>query len=395
MRLRRTLLGALAAMLLATGLGACSSGGGSYEVTAWFPSAISLYKDSQVRVLGLPAGHVKSIKVVGSQVRVVMAIPNDINVPADASASIVPISFIGERYIQIYPAWKEGLEKLKPGAVIPLEKTSVPVEPDEALAAVKHLLDSIDPAATGQLVTNLAADLDGTGNDLNAALAGLGTITETLGAKDKQVAAIIDHFDRLTATLASRDQTLGRVLDAFAVTTDALADERVAIRNLLSSLASVSTDTFDLVNEHHARLDKDLTVLSRTLRLVGDNVDELDKVLLAGPTLVAGPNYDGKAGFAAAYNKDLHALDLRASLSPTLSQAFAALGIPNVPICLPIEVSCQIGDVLTTPQLPSPEVLPANAPTPAALKAKADANATKKKSGGFGGLLRSLSRVFG
>lgn len=400
-RLRRGLIGLLLGAVLASSLGACSSGGERKTVTAWFSSAISLYKDSQVRVLGLPAGRVTAIKVEGARVRVVMSIPADIPVPADASATIIPLSFIGERYVQLFPAWKEGLPQIKDGAVIPLERTSVPVEPDEALAAVKHLLDSIDPIATGKLVTNLAAGLDGTGKALNDALNGLGTISETLGAKDQQVAAIIDHFDRLTATLATRDQTLGRVLDAFATTTDALADERVAIQSLLGSISSLATNAFDLVNEHHVRLDKDLTVLSRTLRLVGDNIDELDKVLLAGPTLVSGPNYDGKAGFAAAYNKDLHALDLRAVLSPSLSQAFTALGIPNVPLCTPIDVTCQFGETLTTPALPSPQVLPSggvldrNQPSPAALRAKADAHATKKKSGGLSGLFRSLSRVFG
>ena len=158
--------------------------------------------------------------------RVVLSVPNDIPLPADVNATIIPLSLVGERYVQLFPAWKAGQPRLKPNAVIPLSRTSVPVEPDEALAALKHLLDSIDPQATGKLITNLAAGLDGTGEDLNAALKGLGTITETLGDKDEKVGAIIDHFDRLTATLASRDQTLGRVLDAFAVTTDALADER-------------------------------------------------------------------------------------------------------------------------------------------------------------------------
>ena len=58
-RLRRVVCAVIGAALLASGLGlgACSSGG-SYEVTAFFPSAISLYTHSQVRVLGLPAGHV-------------------------------------------------------------------------------------------------------------------------------------------------------------------------------------------------------------------------------------------------------------------------------------------------------------------------------------------------
>lgn len=389
--MRRLFSTLLAAAVIATGFGACSTisggGGGGYKVTAFFPSAISLYPQSQVRVLGLPAGHVNSIKVMGTRVRVIMTIPDDIPVPANVSATIIPLSFIGERYVQLFPAWKTGEPRLRPNSVIPLERTSVPVEPDEALAALKHLLDSIDPQATSRLVTNLAAGLDGEGGALNDALKGLGTITETLGNKDAEVGRIIDNFDKLTGTLASRDQTLGRVLDTFARTTDALAQERVAIQGLLSSLGSLSTDAYDLVNEHHVKLDKDLTVLSRTLRLVQQHIDQVDKVLLAGPTLVAGRNFDGKTGLAAAYNSELHALDLRSTVTPTLAQAFQALGLPVTLACVPVTVTCQVpgGTV----------VVPPTSATPSARQAHADATGPAKKSSGLTGLIRSISSVFG
>ena len=408
--MRRTVAAALAAGVMAGGLSACSSlpvvggGGGGYKVTAYFPSAISLYPQSQVRVLGLPAGSVNSIRVIGTQVRVIMTIPNDIPVPADVNATIIPLSFIGERYVQLFPAWKAGDPRLRPNAVIPIERTSVPVEPDQALAALKHLLDSIDPQATGRLVKNLAGGLEGTGAALNDALAGLGTITETLGNKDAQLGRIIDNFDKLTATLASRDQTLGRVLDAFARTTDALADERVAIQGLLSSLGSLTTDGFDLANEHHVQLDKDLTVLSRTLRQVGQNIDQLDKVLIAGPTLVAGRDYDGKSGLAAAYNANLHALDLRAIVTPNLAAAFQALGLPTTVACVPVTVNCQVPGttLIIPPDLPYIKPLAVadasankSAATPAAKKAQADATKPAKKRGGLSGLIRSISSVFG
>lgn len=413
----RPLVALLTGVFLAAGFGACSAvggGGGHYTVTAWFASAISLYPDSQVRVLGLPAGRVKSIKVIDDKVRVVMSIPDDIPLPKGVNATIIPLSFIGERYVQFFPAWKQGEEKLPANATIPIEDTSVPVEPDETLAAVKHLLDSIDPHATGKLVTNLAKDLDGTGSDLNAALKGLGTITETLGAKDAEVGAIIDHFDQLTATLSSRDATLGRVLDAFARTTDALADERTSIQSLLASLASITTNGLALVGKHRVELDKDLTVLSRTIRLVGDNIDQLDKVLTALPLLTAGKNLDGKSGLAAAYNKNIHALDLRAVVTPAVSQLFYALGLP-VTVCEPVTTICPVpgvGELAADAQLPDLGLVPSAAPkattgttTTAAPKAATTTTTTKRprldlrpsghKRGSLSGLIRTISGVFG
>jgi ABC-type transporter Mla subunit MlaD len=234
-------------------------------------------------------------------------------------------------------------------------------------------------------VNNLAGALDGTGEDLNKALAGLGTITETLGAKSEQVAAIIDNFDRFTATLAGREQTLGRVLDAFAKTTDALARERTSIESLLASLASISTNGLDLVKEHGAALDKDITILSRTLRLVNAHVGQLDKLLAAAPILVSGKNLDGKAGLVAAYDKNLHAIDLRALVTPNVAQVFNALGLPTTLVCEPIMTQCELpGGVYVPPDLESntPNEAPAAPPKP-------------QKPGGIRGLLRSISSVFG
>ena len=37
-------------------------GGNDYKLAAWFPKTIALFKDSQVRVLGLPAGQVTKVQ---------------------------------------------------------------------------------------------------------------------------------------------------------------------------------------------------------------------------------------------------------------------------------------------------------------------------------------------
>src|SRR5947208_2397265 len=110
-------------------LSSCSivggGGGGSYKLTAWFDKTISLYPASDVRVLGLAAGKVKSVKAVGGRVRVELNIKKDVPVPADVHATIVPLSLIGERYVQLFPAWTNGQAKARSNDVIPLERTEI------------------------------------------------------------------------------------------------------------------------------------------------------------------------------------------------------------------------------------------------------------------------------
>lgn len=330
----------------AAGLAACTTGGAGdgQKVTAYFDKAVSLYEQSDVKILGLSAGTVNDIEVEGTRVRVDMTIDGDQPIPAEVKATIVPLSLIGERYVQLFPAWTPGTPRAEGDLVIPLERTSVPTEPDEALAALKKFLDGLDPNATGRLVTNLADTLDGNGQGLNDALKGLADLTTNLAAKDGELVGIIENFDRFTATLRTRERQLGRVMDQFATTTELLADERENIATLVDALARLSADGLDLVVEHGGRLDQDLTKLTRLLQSVRANMDTVLQLVDATPVLVAGKDHDGQVeGLAAAYDPAFHHIDLRNSSSPTVAQLLTSLPFgESLDVCLEIDVDCEI-----------------------------------------------------
>lgn len=344
--LRRAASVVAAVAIGATGLAACTSGGGGdgQKVTAYFDKAVSLYEQSDVKILGLSAGTVNEIEVEGTRVRVDMTIDGDQPIPAEVKATIVPLSLIGERYVQLFPAWTPGTPKAERDLVIPVERTSVPTEPDEALAALKKFLDGLDPNATGRLVTNLADTLDGNGQGLNDALRGLADLTTNLAAKDSELVGIIEHFDEFTATLRTRERQLGRVMDQFATTTDLLADERENIAKLVDALSRLSADGLALVVEHGGRLDQDLTKLTRLLQSVRANMDTVLQLLDAAPVLVAGKDHDGKVeGLAEAYDPEFHHIDLRNSSSPTVAQLLSSLPFgESLEVCLEIDVDCEV-----------------------------------------------------
>jgi virulence factor Mce-like protein len=376
MRGRRVLASVSVAVLASLGLGSCSLVGGDSGGTtliAWFPRAVALYKSSDVRVLGLVSGKITGVDVVGDRVKVTMKVDKDTPIPADVNAMIVPQSLIGERYVQLFPAWKDGEPKIADGATIPESRTSVPVEPDEALAALKKFIDTLDPKATGTLVSNLAADLKGTGGDLNRAVSGLADLASTVASKDAEIARIIDNFDDFTATLRTREAQLGTVMDQFAKMTSIIADERRSIEGLVKGLGQVSGDALDLVSEHGARLDTDLQQLTRALATVDANLQSVSQLLDAGPVLATGL-IDG-------HDPRYHRIDLRQQFAPTAAQAFStvlgALGIPGGDsICLPVDVDCtpnpfgsQTGAGQSGAPLPTPTVPPLAPPAAGAASA--------------------------
>jgi virulence factor Mce-like protein len=335
----RSFTTALVVLLAAAALPACGlwpGGGDTYTLHAYFPRAVSVFSSSDVKVLGLPAGTVTAVEVEGDQVRIDMRIKDSIDVPKDVTAQIVPQSLIGERYIQLSPAFKEGMERAEDGMTIERDHTIVPVEPDEAFAAIKDFLDSLDPKGLGRLVTNLEEDLRGNGTTLNSALGSLSELVTTFAEKDEALTRIVDSFDRLTATLASREQQLGEVLDAFAQASQVLADERASIEGLVGGLAELSQTGLRLVGEHAGALRTDVETLADAAATIDANLSAVELLLESGGNLAAG--------VYGAYNPQVRALNLRNNFSPLVTEVLdtllGQLGIPA--LCLPVTATCGV-----------------------------------------------------
>ena len=329
-RARPTRLGATMCVvaMVASACGIVGGGGGGGRTfTAYFTRAVSLFPDSQVRVLGLPAGSVADVEVEGNLVRVELSVSDDVPVPADAQATIVPFSLIGERYVQLFPAYTGG-PRMKDGAVIPVERTSVPVEPDEALKSLRDLLEDLNPEGTRRLTENLAEDLEGQGQSVNAMLAQVGDLTRDLGAKSDSLGRIIDHFDAFTASLVTREAQIGRVLDDFAAVTGVLAEERAHLANVVTNLAKFAADARELVEKHGDSLGKDLEVLEHVAQALEANLAAVGQLLDTGPMLASGLRGAYNATNRVIMLRDRGALD-GATQGPSASGSSSGAGAPG------------------------------------------------------------------
>jgi phospholipid/cholesterol/gamma-HCH transport system substrate-binding protein len=272
-------------------------------------------------------------------VKVTMNISDDVPIPDDVQAAIVPLSLIGERYVQLFPAWTEGQARVADGHTLDLDDTIVPVEPDEALAALKDFLDSLDPDGLGNLVDNIAEDLAGNGDRLNSALGNLSDLVSTFADEDDELLSLVDNFDRFTQTLVTRESQLGQALDAFATAADVLASERGDIETLVAALARVSEEGLDLVAEHSTQLRRDIEIVTKVARSIHANLGAVEDLLDSGPQLIG----DEEHGLIGAYNPDARAIDLRQSFSPLIIQIlgplFDSIGV-QLP-CIPVDVTCE------------------------------------------------------
>src|SRR5919106_7097105 len=136
----------IVAALLVVGGGAYALMSGkeeTYEVKAYFEKAIGLFPNSDITILGVAVGKVTKVDPQGERVEVTMKIPEKHKIPADATAQIVPISVISDRYIEFAPVYESG-PTLEDGDEVPIENTQIPAELDDVFKQLKKLLDAIE-----------------------------------------------------------------------------------------------------------------------------------------------------------------------------------------------------------------------------------------------------------
>lgn len=317
----------------------CASGGGDggSRLTAYFSRAVALYPHSRVKLMGVNVGTVRSIEVEGNRIRVEMHIDGKVPLPVDVNASIVPLSLIGERNVVLSPPWRPGMRKLTGDAVIPLERTRIPVEPDEALQAVTDLARAIDPDAVRSLVSNGAAALAGRGDDLNEALRQTADLASLLAANDKALLAAAGNVHRLAETLNRRREQLGRLLDGFATVTGTLADERASIARFLAALADLTAQGKAIITRYQTQLPQDLASLARAALAIQVNADSVQQLVRAVDEI--------GSGVVAAYDPDTGGARVRFTGTPTtllaLQAIFDLLGLGEVPCVSPLgDVEC-------------------------------------------------------
>src|SRR4029078_11490103 len=134
----------VAAILLAATLFLVRQPEDTKKVTAHFPRAVSVYKGTDVRVLGVNVGRVTAVTPEGNSVRVDMEYDADVDVPKDAKAVVVTPTLVADRFVQLTPVYTSG-PAMKDGAEIALPDSGVPVELDRIYASIRDLAEALGP----------------------------------------------------------------------------------------------------------------------------------------------------------------------------------------------------------------------------------------------------------
>lgn len=240
---------------------------GGKRVTAYFATTIGVYPGNDVRVLGVPVGSITSVQPQGEVVRVDMQIEDgQLRIPADAQAVVVGPSLVSDRYVQLTPVYTTGPE-LPDGAVIPRERTAVPLELDDVFRNLDKISESLGPGGANaqgslsQLLDVGAQNLQGNGTALGNTIDNLGQATETLAGSRDDLFGSINNLQSFTTNLALNDAQVRTFNDQLAEVNGLLAAERADLGLALEQLSIALADVSAFVQDNRAVLQSNVDKL--------------------------------------------------------------------------------------------------------------------------------------
>src|SRR5215510_2333557 len=143
--------------------------GGGTGYTAYFAEAAGLQPGNEVRIAGVTVGRVTGISLDHGKVAVTFRV-RDAWIGDRTTASIEIKTLLGDKYLALDPL---GTSAQKPGAPIPLSRTTSPYDVTQAFSGLGQQISKINTAQLTQSLRTLSAAFATTPPYVRKALRGL------------------------------------------------------------------------------------------------------------------------------------------------------------------------------------------------------------------------------
>lgn len=294
-------------------------GGGEDQktLTAYFPRTVSLYEGSDVRILGVAVGTVDEVTPEGTLVKVVMTYDAEVDVPSQAEAVIISPAIVGDRYVQLTPAYKGG-DTLEDNAKLDAGRTSVPLELDQIFSSLDRLTVALGPngananGALSDLLKVTADNFDGQGQSFNQTIEDFSKLSKTLDDNKDELFGSAAELSKFITTLAENDSTVRSFNSSLGQVSTVLEDEREELAASLKNLAVALDVVGDFVQENREVLGQDIRGLNRVAKVLVKQRTNLDETLRIAPLALNN--------LQLTYNPDTGTLDTNANVGELVNQ---------------------------------------------------------------------------
>ena len=312
---------------------------GPKTITAYFTTATAIYPGDEVRVSGVKVGSIKSIQPQGTRAKMTLKVDHGVPIPADAKAVIVEQNLVAARYLQLTPAYRTSGPVMPDGAVIPVERTAVPVEWDEVKTQLMRLATDLGPksgvsgTSVGRFIDSAANALEGNGDKLRQTLGQLSGVGRILANGSGNIVEIIKGLQTFVTALRDSNVQLVQFNDRLATLTSVVDDSRSELDAAVTDLSTAVGEVRRFIAETRNQTSEQIARLADVTQILVDKHMALENILHTAPNALGN--------FFNDYNADTGTIvggfGIMNFANPV---GFGALMVP-----LPVPACTQIGAI--------------------------------------------------
>ena len=284
-------------------------------VVAYFPNTLALYSGDRVQIMGVQVGSIDSIEPTGDKMKVTFHYADKYKVPANATASILNPSLVSSRVIQLSPPYTGG-PVMEDNAVIPIDRTQVPVEYDELRDSLNRILTDLGPTPEqpkgpfGDVIESFSNGLAGKGEQINKTLNSLSEAVTTLNEGRGDFFSVIKSLALFVNALYKSDQQFVALNNDLAQFTNSFTNTDQELATALRDLNNLLTTTRKFIDENGSVLATDVNNLAEVTNAIlqPEPLDGLETALHVYPNLlgnlinITAPNAGGIIGLPVIAN---------------------------------------------------------------------------------------------
>jgi phospholipid/cholesterol/gamma-HCH transport system substrate-binding protein len=283
------------------------------EVTAYFANSNGVFTGDDVRIRGVSVGRIERIDPEPTRVKITFWFDVQYKVPLDAKAVIVSPTLVTARAIQLTPPYRDG-PTLQPGAIIPEQRTAVPVEWDDVRTQLQRFADTLLPtqpggvSTLGSLVHTTADNLRGQGAAIRDSIIKLSEAISALGDHSADTFSTVKNLSILVSALQDSTNLLRQLNVNLASVGGALANDPGAVAGAVKDLNDVVSEVKDFVADNRESVGTTSDKIASFSTALTQSIDDIKQALHILPTVAANaaniyqPAQGTLSGIAAVNN---------------------------------------------------------------------------------------------
>ena len=241
-------------------------GPGSYSIQAQLPDVANIQPNSRVRIGDVTVGNVTKIERQGYHALVTMTLNGNVNLPANATATIGKTSLLGSLHVELASPTNTAPEgRLHQGSLIPLSSGGTYPSTEQTLAALSVLLNGGGIGHIQEITAELSTAFSGREKDLRSLIEQLDQFIANVNDQTDDIIAATEGLNNLVGQFADQKPVVDKALKTIPDALSVLNDQRQNLADALDLLGKFAALVNVSANQTKEALVKELKDLAPVL----------------------------------------------------------------------------------------------------------------------------------